>query len=201
MRIQRWVLASSNQGKLREFRALLGSDELEILPQSELGIEPAVESAATFIENALLKARHASRLAQCAAIADDSGLAVDALGGAPGVYSARYAGEGSRDQDNIAKLLQELKHVPDAERGARFHCAIVALDHPDDPAPRVACGEWVGRIATAPRGTRGFGYDPVFIDPHSSATAAELSLQDKNRLSHRAQALERLREILKHAKR
>jgi len=188
---RRWVLATGNRGKLAELRALLADAELdlELVPQAELGIAPAAEEGVTFVENALAKARHAARASGLPAIADDSGLIVDALGGEPGVRSARYAGEAADDRENVAKLLDALRSVPDGERGARFYCVLVALDSADDPAPVIAGGEWQGRIAAQPRGSSGFGYDPIFVDPTTGQTAAELGPAAKNRVSHRGRAL------------
>ena len=188
---RRWVLATGNRGKLAELRALLRDAGLdfELVPQTELGIGAAPEEGATFVENALAKARHAALASGLPAIADDSGLCVDALGGEPGVRSARYAGESADDRANVAKLLDALRSVPEAERGARFYCVLVALGSADDPAPVIASGEWRGRIAPRPRGTAGFGYDPVFADPESGLTAAELTPAAKNLVSHRGRAL------------
>lgn len=193
-----WVLATSNRGKVLELDALLRESglALQVTAQSELGVGSVAETAATFVENALLKARHAARASGLAAIADDSGLAVDALGGAPGVRSARFAGESASDADNVAKLLEALADVP-PPRTARFHCVLVALLAPDDPAPRVAMGVWEGEIALAPAGGAGFGYDPVFVDRRRGRTAAELSASEKNRASHRGAALRQLVELLK----
>ena len=192
----RWVLATSNRGKVAELAALLADARLpiRITPQSELGVDAPPETGLTFVENALLKARHAARATGLPAIADDSGLAVAALSGAPGVYSARFAGAHADDAANIAKLLASLAHARD--RRARFHCVLVALEHADDPAPIVASGTWDGEIASAPRGTGGFGYDPVFFVPALGITAAELDPAAKNRVSHRGMALRGLVELL-----
>ena len=197
--VPRWVLASGNRGKLTELRDLLFDTGLglDVVAQSELGVSPAPEDGLTFVENALAKARHAARATALPAIADDSGLCVDALGGAPGVHSAGFAGEAADDRANVAKLLVALRSVPEAARGARFYCVLVALASADDPTPLIAHGEWRGRIATAPRGAGGFGYDPVFIDPSTGRTAAELGPAMKNRLSHRARALRGLAEGLR----
>jgi len=192
----RAVLASGNAGKLREIRALLSGLALEVVAQSELGVGEAEESALTFIENAILKARHAAAATGLPAIADDSGIAVDALGGEPGIRSARYAGPGATDADNVAKLLAALADVPDARRGARFHCAAVYLRHPRDPVPVLAEGRWEGVVLRAPRGAGGFGYDPVFYVPGLGCSAAELAPERKNALSHRGQALRGLRARL-----
>ena len=195
----RWVLASSNRGKLAELRDLLRDAGLglEVVAQSDLGVGPAPEDGITFVENALAKARNAARATGLPAIADDSGLCVDALGAAPGVHSARFAGEAADDRANVAKLLAGLETVPEAARGAHFCCVLVALASADDPAPVIAHGEWRGSIATAPRGAGGFGYDPVFVDPVTGKTAAELGPAAKNRVSHRGRALLALAEGLR----
>ena len=192
----RVVLASGNRGKLREFTELLATLGIEFVPQSQLGIEPPEETGATFAANAILKARHASSSSGLPAMADDSGLEVDALDGAPGVRSARYAGGHGDDAANIAKLLAELRarHAafgPDSTR-ARFRCVIALLQSADEPAPQLAHGAWEGYIAAAPRGSGGFGYDPVFVDLASGLTAAELPAEVKNARSHRGQALRAL---------
>lgn len=196
MRIKRLVLASRNPGKLAELRALLDGPAIEILPQAGLKVSEAEESGLSFIENAILKARHASLHTGLAALADDSGLAVDVLDGAPGIYSARYAGPGATDIGNNRKLLGALSGVPQAQRTARFHCVIVLLRHPADPMPWVFTGAWEGRILDAPRGTHGFGYDPLFYVPTHGCASAELDPVEKNRISHRAQALNKLRTAL-----
>ncbi|NUS38658.1 MAG: RdgB/HAM1 family non-canonical purine NTP pyrophosphatase [Lysobacter sp.] len=190
------VLASGNAGKLRELRALLEGDGFELHAQSEFGVDDVAETGLTFVENALLKARHAARATGLPALADDSGLCVDALDGAPGLYSARYAGEHGDARANIAKLLDALRAEPDERRGAHFRAVIVLLRHADDPQPLIAEGSWHGRILHAPRGNDGFGYDPVFFDPVHGASAAELDPALKNRISHRGQALAALRERL-----
>ena len=195
----RLILASSNRGKLVEMRDLLSGLEIELIPQADLGIGDADESASTFVENALLKARQAARASGLAALGDDSGICVDALGGTPGLYSARYAGAHGDAQANIAKLLHELRDVPDARRAAHFYCVIVMLRSADDPMPLIAEGRWDGSILEAPRGNGGFGYDPVFYDPALRIGAAELDASIKNRVSHRGQALARMRELLSNA--
>jgi XTP/dITP diphosphohydrolase len=196
----RWVLASSNRGKAAELEALLkasGIGPIELVAQSELGIASPPEDASTFVENALAKARHAARASGLPALADDSGLLVAALEGAPGVRSARYAGAAADDAANVARLLAALAHVPAGpERAARFVCVVVALAHADDPAPVVAQGEWRGQIAVAPAGGGGFGYDPVFFDPRLGATAAEVDSATKNRASHRGAAMRALAAAL-----
>jgi len=186
------VLASGNTGKLRELQALLAGSGFEVLPQSAFGIEPPPEDGDSFVENALIKARHAARASGLPAIADDSGLAVEALGGRPGIRSARYAGAGCSDADNNAKLLAELRGVPSARRGARFHCAMVFVRDADDRAPVVREGRWAGSIGFEPRGEGGFGYDPLFVVAGGTRTAAELPPGEKNTQSHRAQALRAL---------
>ncbi len=188
----RIVLASQNAKKARELQGLLAPLGCEVLPLSQFTDVAPDETAPTFIENALIKARHASRISGLPAIADDSGLEVAALNGAPGVYSARYAGEPSSDAANNAKLLQALAGVPDAERGARFISALAWLRHADDPVPVLAVGTWPGRILHAPRGEGGFGYDPLFLDLQLGRSAAELSAEEKGRVSHRGRALRSL---------
>jgi len=193
---ERLVLASGNAGKLRELEVLLAPLGFELIAQGTLGIEPVEESGTTFTANALLKAQHAARASGLGALADDSGLEVDALGGSPGVRSARYAGERASDQENLEKLLLELASCPPERRTARYRCVIVRVRGPADPAPVVAEGTWEGRIATAARGSGGFGYDPVFLPGGSTRTAAELTPQEKNAVSHRALALAALRRAL-----
>jgi XTP/dITP diphosphohydrolase len=183
------ILASSNSGKLTELEALLAPLGFDLAPQQALGIESPPETGATFIENALIKARHASAQRALPAIADDSGIEVDALGGAPGVRSARYAGVGATDRDNVAKMLGELAVVPVAARSARYRCVIALVRSLDDAAPVIGAGAWEGYIAQAPRGSGGFGYDPIFIPLGYACTAAELSAATKNAISHRALAL------------
>jgi len=183
------VLASSNAGKVREFNQLLGGLQLEVVPQSQFSVADADETGLTFVENAILKARNAAQHTGLAALADDSGLEVDALHGAPGIYSARYAGPRASDAENLEKLLAMLKDVPEERRGARFQCVLVYLRHALDPTPLICQGTWEGYILTAPRGTSGFGYDPVFFVPTHACSAAELPAETKNALSHRGQAL------------
>jgi len=189
------VLASSNTGKVREFQALLGA-EWRVRPQSEFAIQPVEETGATFLANALLKAHHAARLTKLPALADDSGLEVDALGGAPGIRSARYAGAEADDAANNARLLAALAGVPDRLRTARYRCALVWLRGPGDESPLIAEGVWEGRILAGPRGRGGFGYDPLFLDPATGLAAAELDALAKNACSHRGQALARLKALL-----
>lgn len=190
----RLVLASGNRGKLTELRELLAPLGLECIAQGDLGIDDIEETGATFVENALLKARHAARQSGLPALADDSGLCVDALGGAPGLHSARYAGTHGDSAANIVKLLDTLRDS--ADRSAHFHCSIVLLVHADDPAPLIAEGRWHGRILDAPRGAHGFGYDPVFLPDGHEGSAAELGTDIKNRISHRSLALAELRRRL-----
>lgn len=188
----RVVLASANAGKLRELTALLAPLGLDLVAQTSLGIESAPETGETFLSNALIKARHAAAASGLPALADDSGIEVDALGGQPGVHSARFAGEGASDADNLAKLLGELQGVPVDRRGARYRCCIVFARGPDDAQPLVADGTWEGRIIPECRGSGGFGYDPVFVPTGLAFTAAELAPDVKNSLSHRGQALRSL---------
>jgi len=197
--VSRAVLASANAGKLRELAALLAPSGFELLSQTALGIDSVAETGATFLENALIKARHAAAAARLPALADDSGIEVDALGGRPGVLSARFAGEGASDAANLAHLLGELAGVPEARRTARYQCVVVWVRSADDPAPLTGSGTWEGRIALTPRGSGGFGYDPAFIPEGERRTAAELSAEDKNRVSHRAQALRALVAALESA--
>lgn len=191
------VLASSNTGKVREFNELLQDTDIEVLPQSVYGVPDIEETGLSFVENAILKARNAAQHTGLPAIADDSGLEVDALDGAPGIYSARYAGEGASDQDNLLKLLAALKDSPDNQRGARFQCLMVYLRHAADPTPRIVQGTWEGTILHTPRGDNGFGYDPVFYVPEQNCSSAELAAEVKNRLSHRGQALQQLIPLLR----
>ncbi|WP_328188741.1 RdgB/HAM1 family non-canonical purine NTP pyrophosphatase [Marinobacter sp. OP 3.4] len=193
---QRLVLASNNPGKLRELGDLLAPLGLSPVAQGDLGVGEAEEPAVTFVENALLKARHAARETGLPALADDSGLAVDALGGQPGVRSARYAGPDASDEDNVSALLRALEGVPEAGRSAQFHCVLVYLRHADDPTPVICHGRWPGRILEAPRGDGGFGYDPVFLAPEFNLSAAELTREQKGRISHRGRALRLLVEQL-----
>ncbi|HBK44894.1 MAG TPA: non-canonical purine NTP pyrophosphatase, RdgB/HAM1 family [Xanthomonadaceae bacterium] len=194
--MNRIVLASGNAGKLRELQAMLADLPYAIVAQKELGVDEVPETGLTFVENALIKARHACRATGLPALADDSGLIVDALGGAPGLYSARYAGSPTDDAANNAKLLEALHGVPAERRTARFYAVIVLLRHPEDPQPLIAEGSWEGTILEAPRGSNGFGYNPVFLDPASGLTAAEMDAHAKNRLSHRGKALAALKQRL-----
>jgi len=198
--VRKIVLASSNPGKLAEIHEVLADSGIELVAQGEFGIGDAEETGTTFVENALIKARHAARLSGLPALGDDSGICVDVLGGAPGLYSARYAGTHGDNAANNAKLLATLCDVADKERTAHFHCTLVLLRSADDPAPLIAEGLWRGRILHAPRGNRGFGYDPVFFT-EAHGPAGELDAAVKNRVSHRGLALARLRELLDTEKR
>ena len=189
---KRIVLASNNTGKVREFNQLLEGREIEVIPQSEFSVAEIEETGLTFVENALLKARNAAEHTGLPAVADDSGLEVDALQGAPGIYSARYAGAGASDLDNLVKLLDALKDVPEEKRSARFQCLMVYMRHAKDPTPRIFQGTWEGRILYEARGDNGFGYDPVFYVPDQQCSSAQLPAEIKNRLSHRGQALKLL---------
>lgn len=192
---QQIVLASSNIGKIKEIQAILA--EHLIVPQSVFNVTDADETGSTFVENAIIKARHAAFHCKLPAIADDSGLVVDALSGAPGVISARYAGVGASDRDNVQKLLKELEDVPEERRSARFICVMVFLEHPEDPFPVIAQGVWEGQILYQPIGANGFGYDPVFWVPEQQCASAELSAAVKNSLSHRSKALRSLTDLIK----
>jgi len=184
--MQKLVLASGNPGKLKEFQQLLADCGYQVLSQGEFGLDSAEETGLTFVENAILKARHASAQTGLPALADDSGLSVDALDGRPGIYSARYAGPEATDADNNARLLRELEGVPETERGACYHCVLVLMRHAEDPTPVIAQGQWLGRIRTDPKGEGGFGYDPLFQVLEHQCSAAELSKEEKGKISHRA---------------
>lgn len=193
---RRVVLATGNAGKVREINQMLAGLDLEVVAQTEYGVPEIEETGLTFVENAMLKARNAASHTGLPAIADDSGIEVDALNGAPGIYSARYAGLGAGDRANNDKLLAALATVPDAKRTARFQCLMVYMAHAADPTPIICQGTWDGRILHAPRGTNGFGYDPLFYVPTHDCTSAELPPETKNQLSHRGQALRRLVAML-----
>jgi XTP/dITP diphosphohydrolase len=197
--MQKVVLATGNAGKVRELAHLLASFGLDVVAQTKLGVESAEETGLTFIENAILKARHAAAVTGLPAIADDSGLAVDFLGGAPGIYSARYAGADASDQQNLDKLLVALKDVPQGQRDAQFHCVLVYMRHAEDPTPLVCHGSWAGEITFAEAGEGGFGYDPIFYVPALGKTAAELTREEKSAVSHRGQALKLLLAAMKEA--
>ena len=189
---QQIVLASGNKGKIAEIQAILSQQAIEVLPQSRFDVPEADETGSTFIENAIIKARHAAKISGLPAIADDSGLEVDALNGKPGVYSARYAGLPSDDRKNTLKLLQALENTPAEKRSARFHCVMVFMAHADDPSPLIAHGVWEGCIADQASGKNGFGYDPIFYVSDYQCMSAELDSSVKNNISHRAQALNQL---------
>lgn len=191
------VLASNNPGKVREFNQLLSGKDIEVIPQSEFGVVEAEETGLTFVENALLKARNAAQHTGLAAIADDSGIEIDALDGKPGIYSARFAGNNATDQENLEKLLTELTDTPDEKRTARFQCLMVYMEHAEDPTPLICQGTWEGRILNKSQGDNGFGYDPVFYVPEQNCSSAELSPEVKNRISHRGQALSLLMDAIK----
>jgi len=188
------VLATGNPGKVREFADILGTDNLVIRPQSDFGVPDVEETGLSFVENAIIKARNAAAHTGQPAIADDSGLEVDALNGAPGIYSARYAGPQANSEDNNRKLLYALEGVPESERTARFICLIVYMRHADDPAPIIAQGSWEGRILMEPVGDNGFGYDPVFYVPSHHCSSAQLDPAEKNRISHRGTAITLFRQ-------
>lgn len=195
--INKLVLASNNAGKLNEFQALLQDCGITLIAQSSFDVPDADETGLSFVENAILKARHASRISGLPALADDSGLAVDALGGAPGIYSARYAGRHGDDDANNQKLLADLAGVADEQRSARFHCVLALVRHADDPVPILCEGVWEGRILHAPAGNNGFGYDPLFWVTETQCASAELNKEHKNRLSHRGKAMQLLISRLK----
>ena len=190
------VLATGNQGKVNELASLLAEQHIEIKPQSEFNVSEVAETGTTFVENAIIKARHAAKITGLPAIADDSGLEVDALNGAPGVYSARYARENASDDDNTNKLLSALEHVTDEHRSARFHCVLVYMRHENDPTPLICHGVWQGSIGREKLGAEGFGYDPVFWQEDHQMTSAQLPRALKNQLSHRGQALQKLVPLL-----
>ncbi|MER0171093.1 MAG: RdgB/HAM1 family non-canonical purine NTP pyrophosphatase [Nitrosomonas sp.] len=196
--LKKLVIASNNSGKLREIGELLAPLAINVAPQSEFSISEADEPHITFVENALAKARHASRCSGLPALADDSGICISALGGAPGVNSARYAGEPKSDERNNLKLIESLKNQTD--RGAYYYCVIVLVRHAGDPQPLIVDGSWHGEIINQPRGSGGFGYDPYFYLPEFGKTSAELTAEQKNRISHRGQALVKLVEILQAGK-
>ena len=188
----RVVLASGNSGKLRELGSLLAPFGFDLVSQSTLGLQTPAETGTTFAENALLKARHAAAMTNLPALADDSGIEVDALGGRPGIYSARYAGEGASDQANLRKMLDEMREIPASQRTARYQCVIAFVTTATDSAPILATGTWEGTLISEPKGLGGFGYDPIFVPSGLDRTAAELDAGEKNSLSHRGQALRAL---------
>jgi XTP/dITP diphosphohydrolase len=190
------VLATGNKGKVKELASLLAEQNIEIKPQSEFNVSEVAETGTTFVENAIIKARHAAKVTGLPAIADDSGLEVDALNGAPGVYSARYAGVNASDDDNTNKLLTALENVDDNQRSARFHCVLVYMRHENDPTPLICHGVWQGSISREKVGEQGFGYDPVFWQAEHNMSSAQLPRTLKNQLSHRGQALQKLVPLL-----
>ena len=190
--MRRIVLASGNKGKLKEFSEILNPINFEVVSQGELGVLDIEETGLSFVENAILKARHACAVTGLPAISDDSGLEVDALCGAPGIYSARFAGEGATDAKNIEKLLGELAELDESQRTARFRCVLVCMRHQNDPTPLIALGTWEGRVLAAPEGENGFGYDPVFWAPEFDCAAAELTSEQKRSVSHRGKAVAEL---------
>ena len=193
---QKWVLATGNQGKVKEMSKLLNSFSIEVLPQSQFNVPDVPETGTTFIENAIIKARHASKLTGLPAIADDSGLEVDFLNGQPGIYSSRFAGENATDQDNIDKLLSKLEGINPEQRKARFQCVLVYMRHALDPTPIICQGTWEGSITESQDGQNGFGYDPLFWVESEQSTSAQLSKQRKSELSHRGNALSQLVALL-----
>ncbi|MEP1447540.1 MAG: XTP/dITP diphosphatase [Paraglaciecola sp.] len=195
--VNKVVLATGNQGKVKELARMLTDLAIEVVPQSEFSVSDVAETGTTFIENAIIKARHAAKETGLPAIADDSGLAVDVLGGAPGVYSARYSGEHASDQSNIIKLLEVMSTVPKDKRQAKFLCVLVFMRHADDPTPIICQGEWLGEITTEQHGENGFGYDPIFWVAEQNCSSAQLSAEQKNALSHRGRALKLLLAQLK----
>ena len=190
------VLASNNVGKLKEFAQILTTFDYQVIPQSQFEVPEVAETGLSFVENALIKARQASQHTRLPAMADDSGIEVDALDGAPGIYSARFAGIGASDEENNRLLLEKLAHTPEIQRTARYHCVIVYIHHPNDPMPLICQGTWEGHIIYEPRGENGFGYDPLFYVPTHHCTSAELPPEIKNQLSHRGQALRALQLAL-----
>ncbi|MCG8036683.1 MAG: RdgB/HAM1 family non-canonical purine NTP pyrophosphatase [Candidatus Thiodiazotropha taylori] len=193
---ERIVLASNNAGKVREINQLLVSEQITVVAQKEFNIPDAIEDGLSFVENAIKKARHASSLSGLPAIADDSGIEVDALNGAPGIYSARFAGPGASDEENLQKLLSRMEEIPEAKRTARFQCLMVYMRHSEDPTPIICQGSWEGRILFQPQGDNGFGYDPIFYVPTHDCSSAQLAPETKNSLSHRGQALKALMQAL-----
>ncbi|OZG74267.1 non-canonical purine NTP pyrophosphatase [Hahella sp. CCB-MM4] len=194
--MEKIVLASNNAGKIKEFNRLLEPFQWQVVSQGSLNVEAVPETGLTFVENALIKARHACNVTGLPALADDSGLVVDALKGAPGIYSARYAGEDASDQNNNLKLLQALDGIPHEQRTAHFHCTLVWMQHAEDPDPIICQGHWHGHILTQPAGEGGFGYDPLFWVAEEQCASAELGPERKNQLSHRGRAVTKLLQIL-----
>lgn len=190
--MEKIVIASGNKGKLKEFQQIFANQNINVLPQSHFRIDDAEETGLTFVENAIIKARHAAKISGLPALADDSGLEVDVLRGKPGIYSARYAGAEATDADNNAKLLKALYNVPAEQRTARFHCVLVLMRHAEDPTPLIFHGQWEGMILTQEHGTNGFGYDPLFYALEQKCCSAELASEVKNKISHRGRAVEKL---------
>lgn len=184
------VIASSNKGKLREFGQILSRFQRELIPQTDLGVSDAEENGLSFVENAIIKARHAAQETGLPSLADDSGLEIDALSGAPGIYSARYAGSNATDSENIQRVLQDLEGVPLNQRTARFRCLLVCMRHANDPTPLICLGSWEGKVLLAPTGDQGFGYDPIFWSPEFDCSAAELAPEQKRSVSHRGKAIQ-----------
>ncbi|HGN0024920.1 TPA: XTP/dITP diphosphatase [Proteus mirabilis] len=197
--MQKVVLATGNPGKVKELASLLADFGLDIVAQTELGVGSVEETGLTFVENALIKARHAAKVTGLPAIADDSGISVDALGGAPGIYSARYAGIEATDQQNVDKLLEAMKDIPTEKRQAQFNCVLVYLRHENDPTPLIFHGIWQGVLTHEMQGDGGFGYDPIFFIPELNCTAAQLTREQKNQYSHRGKALKLMLDALKNA--
>ena len=194
--LKQLVLASGNAGKLREFQTLLSNVGFEVLPQSHFDIPDAEETGLSFVENAIIKARHAAKISGLPALADDSGIEVDALNGQPGIYSARFSGEGATDECNNALLLEKLTGIPSQQRTARYQCVLVFMRHWQDPVPLIAQGSWEGTILDAPRGENGFGYDPLFWVESHNMSSAEMKKENKNAISHRAKAMQQLLQQL-----
>ncbi|MCK5880295.1 MAG: RdgB/HAM1 family non-canonical purine NTP pyrophosphatase [Sinobacterium sp.] len=194
--MEKIVLASSNQGKVKEFQQLFKSRGWHVLPQSQFRVDDAEETGLSFVENAIIKARNAAKISGLPALADDSGLEVDALRGRPGIYSARFSGDDATDQSNNEKLLKLMTGIPEAERTARFQCALVLMRHAEDPTPLIFQGSWEGLILTAPQGENGFGYDPLFWALDQQCSSANLAPEVKNQVSHRARAVERMMKSL-----
>ena len=198
-KITKIVLASGNAGKVREINKLFAGCGIEVVPQSDFGVPEVPETGTTFVENAIIKARHAAEFTGLPAISDDSGIEVDALDARPGVYSARYAGEKASDIDNNNKMLEELNGVPEEDRTARYWCVLAFMRHHNDPVPIITQGSWEGRILEAPLGDGGFGYDPIFYVPTHNCSSGQLTMEEKNKISHRAIALQgMLEEFKKH---
>jgi XTP/dITP diphosphohydrolase len=197
IKMDKIVIASGNKGKIREFQQIFTNFRIEVMPQTQFNVSNVEETGLTFVENAILKARHAAQQTQLPALADDSGIEVDALHGAPGIYSARFAGEGASDKTNNQLMLEKLQDVPEAERTARFQCIIVFMRHAEDATPLICQGTWEGRILTVAQGENGFGYDPLFFVPTHGCSSAQLAPEIKNQLSHRGQAIQLFKQQVK----